>query len=404
MKKLYCINLGCPKNIVDTEKVIAKYFKNFVLTYNIDDSDAVFINTCSFISDAKKESLETIFEIKELNKELYVGGCLVDQHLKDIKKEIKDVSFIKDELYNLKDRVIYFRSSYSYLKISEGCNRKCSFCTIPSFKGLYRSRTIEDILQEARFLKSFSSEIIIVSQDTSYYGIDIYGKPMLSELLYKISDLGFDWIRVMYLYPQMIDNELINAIKTLPNVVKYIDLPLQHLSDNILKAMNRWGSFEDYYALVNRIRDSIPDISIRSAFIVGYPGETEKDFDFMLKGLEKISLDRVGFFIYSDEKDTVSYNQFPKVSKKVKERRLIELQELQETISFNRLKRFLNRSLKVLIEEKTDDYYIGRTEFDAPEIDGVVYVSVNNDIDLGKFYNVFIENNDIHDLYGICKC
>ncbi|HOJ50105.1 MAG TPA: MiaB/RimO family radical SAM methylthiotransferase [Spirochaetota bacterium] len=403
-EKIYCLSLGCPKNIVDSEKILAKYFKEYNIVKDPEEATAIFINTCSFIYDAKDESVNAILESIELNKKVFVSGCLIEQHYSEINENIKGINIIKDDILNFEDRVLYFNEYTNYIKVSEGCNRTCSFCTIPSFKGSYRSRYIEDIVKEASFIKKSrpqTKELILVSQDTSYYGIDIYNRPMLPRLLYELSDVGFDWIRVMYLYPQTVSDDLIMAIKNLPNLVKYIDIPLQHLSNSVLKRMNRWGNFEDYYNLINNIRETIPEVSIRSAFIIGYPGESEKEFEELYNGLEKLKLDRVGFFKYSDEDGTVSYSQRPKISKKLKDDRLKIVSELQENISFEVLKKRVGKKLNVIIEEFDGNDYIGRSEYDAPEIDGLVYFKSKKRLNIGNIYPVFIESSDYHDIYGV---
>lgn len=408
MKKIYIVSLGCPKNLTDTEKIMASSFKDYQSVSQPQDADIIFINTCSFIVPAKEESIETILEFIELKKNypekrIVVSGCLLEQHEEVLKAEFPEVEFLSNKnIFFANDRIIS-TYPYAYLKIAEGCSRACSFCSIPLFKGSHRSRPIEDILKEAKALEGKLKELILVSQDTSSYGIDLYQKNRFSELLDRLSDLEFPWIRVMYYHPQNLTKEILKIMAEKKNICKYIDIPLQHLSDSILKSMNRWGKYSDYKKIVNSIREHMPESAIRTSFILGFPGETEEDFEILLNRMEELQFDRAVFFSYSEEEKTKAALLENKVSEEDKEIRYSKAVFIQEEISESKLKNRLGQNLKVLVEsyDEKKKKYFGRSEFDAPEVDGIVLIDSQKDkLPLHNFVNLQITGSDIHNIWG----
>ena len=428
--KIALLNHGCAKNLVDSELILGILTQNgYEVTLDEDETDIVIVNTCSFICDAERESISTILELIQKGKKVIVAGCLAQKHPYELKKEIpeiagmvgatdfnKIVEIIKniDKSCNIEvsktpnyiypenvERQQITMGTSSYVKIADGCNYRCGYCIIPYLRGDYHSRKIEDIVKEVKTLvKRGVTEIILIAQDTTGYGIDIYKKPMLSELLKelnKINDLG--WIRVMYAYPTTMSDELIDTIAKLGKVVKYVDIPLQHSHPEVLKLMNR--PVFDYRKLVEKIRKSIPKVSIRTTFIVGYPGETEEHFEHLKQFIRDMKFDRVGVFEYSREKGTPSYDIKPRVAKKTAHKRYMELMQIQQNISHERNKSFIGKEIPCIIESFSDNGdIIARTEFDAPEIDGVVSIKSNKIVVPGDIELVKIIDASEYDLVG----
>jgi ribosomal protein S12 methylthiotransferase len=406
LKTIHVVSLGCPKNLVDTEKILAGHFSGLKPVSDPRDADVIFINTCSFILPAKEESIETILEFAQWKKQypdkrIVVTGCLWEQHGEELAEEIPEVEFLSNKNVFLSLERNLTTSPYAYLKIAEGCSRKCSFCTIPLFKGNHKSRSMEDILEEARMMEGKVEELIVVSQDTSYYGTDLYQESRFPDLIRSLSDMNFPWIRILYFYPQNITPEIMDLMASRDNICNYLDLPLQHLSGPVLRSMKRWGSFEEYKAIIDAFRERIPDIAIRSSFIVGYPGETREDFEFLLDGLDELKLDRVGFFGYSDEAEAFSASLEGKVPEEVIEERLSRAVFVQEEISEEKLEKRIGKTEKILIEhfDSQENRYIGRSQYEAPEIDGIIYLEKEGEIQ-SPWVEAEIVGHDIHNLWA----
>lgn len=431
MKKIALISHGCAKNLVDSELILGILSQNgYEITLNEDETDIVIINTCSFICDAERESIHSILEMIEKGKKVIVSGCLSQKHPEELKKEIPQISAVvgttdftkivevlkqvekNNYVKEVSEKPVYIypedverqqitMGASSYIKIADGCSYRCGYCVIPYLRGNYSSRKIEDIVSEAQNLvKKGVTEIILVAQDSTSYGIDLYKKPMLSALLKelnKIKDLG--WIRVMYAYPTMMNDELLNTIKECDKVVKYIDIPLQHSHPEMLKLMNRPAS--DYRKFINHIREIIPDVSIRTTFIVGYPGETEEHFEHLKSFIKDMKFDRAGVFCYSREKGTPSYSMRPQVPKRTAKARYKELMEIQQEISKERNKTFVGKTIPCIIECYSDEgEVIARTQYDAPEIDGIVNIKTNKPVVPGDIEMVKITGSSEYDLEG----
>jgi ribosomal protein S12 methylthiotransferase len=419
--------LGCAKNLVDTEVLMRQLdVNNYQLVLDPGESDKIdtaIINTCGFILDAKKESIDTILRFVHARKSgkirnLYVMGCLSERYKDQLKQEIPEVDdfFGVNDLKNIIERIggkfrnnllgerkITTPSHYSYLKIAEGCDRKCAFCSIPLIRGNHVSRPMEEIIKEARNLvKMGVREINIISQDTTYYGLDLYRKRKLPELLESISAIeGLEWIRLHYTYPDGFPDELLQVIRDHDNICNYIDIPLQHINSGILKSMRRGIDKEGTINLINKIRNMIPGVAIRTSLIVGYPGETEKEYLELKEFVQKSRFDRLGVFKYSHEEDTAAYLLKDKIPAAIKEKRAGDLMEIQQGISFELNKMKTGKLFKVIIDRKDGHYFIGRTEFDSPEIDNEVLIPVHgNPLDVGNFYDIKITSSDNFDLYG----
>lgn len=425
--KISVITLGCSKNTVDSERLMNQLKLNHIeLTKNLEEADALIINTCGFIEAAKEESINTILEAVELKKEgklkkVVVMGCLSERYAKELRNEIPEVdSFFGTEAYesvlrefggNLKyeligERLLTTPKHFAYLKISEGCDHPCSFCAIPLMRGKHKSRQMEDLIKEAHFLSAQGvKELILIGQDTTDYGKDLYGKRNISELVNKLSLIdGIEWIRIMYAYPSHFPEDLIETISSNPKVCKYIDLPLQHISDNVLKSMRRGITKKRTIELIGKLRNKIPDLTLRTTFIVGYPEETEKDFEELCNFVQDIKFERFGVFTYSMEENTASYKLGDPIPSEIKEERKAILMEIQKEISLNKNKEMIGKELKVIIDEKENKFYIARTERDAPEVDGEVYIQKSkNHIQIGKFYSAEIYDCNEYDLFGKLK-
>lgn len=430
MKKIALISHGCAKNLVDSELILGLLIKNgYQVTLNEDESDIVLVNTCSFICDAERESIRTILELIEKGKKVIVTGCLAQKHADELKAEIPELAAVvgttdftkiidvletidskyvsevsqnPDYIYpeNIERAQITMGAS-SYIKIADGCNYRCGYCIIPHLRGNYHSRKMEDIIREAEnMVKKGVTEIILIAQDTTGYGIDIYKKPMLPELLKKLNNIdGLGWIRVMYAYPTQMSDELLKTISECDKVVKYVDIPLQHADLEMLKLMNR-PSF-DYRKMIKNIRKLIPNVSIRTAFIVGYPGETEEMFNNLCDFVREMKFDRLGVFCYSREKGTPSYSMKPQIPSKIAKARYKKLMEIQQTISLERNKSFIGKTLPCIIECVSDEgEVIARTQYDAPEIDGVVNIKTDKFVVPGDIESVKIIAATEYDLIG----
>ncbi len=432
--KIALVNHGCAKNLVDSELMLGFLSeKGYEITLNEDDAEIVIVNTCSFIHDAEKESVQSILELINSGKKVIVTGCLPQKHKTELKNAIPEISAMlgtsdfreivetvekiadkKSEEYiekiSEKPEYIYpedvarqqiTMGASSYIKIADGCNYHCGYCIIPQLRGAYHSRSIENIIEEAKNLvQKGVTEIDLIAQDTTSYGIDIYGKPSLAKLLEELNKIdGLGWIRIMYAYPSQLNDDLISAIAKLDKVVKYIDLPLQHSDPEILKAMRR-PAF-DYEVLIQKLRDKIPNVAIRTAFIVGYPGETDEQFEHLYKFVEKMRFDRMGVFEYSREKNTTSYSMQNQVHKKIKHERYKKLMALQQKISYENNQAKIGKEISCIVEGFTDDgVIIMRSYADAPEIDGLVYANSENPVVPGDIETVLIEKADEYDLFG----
>lgn len=430
--KISLINHGCAKNLVDAELMLGMLAKKgYTITLDETDADIVIVNTCSFIHDAEKESVQSILQMIDEGKKVIVTGCLSQKHDKDLKDAIpelagmigtsnlKDVVKIVDDIAKGKEyesiidkdpKYIYPEDierqqitvgASSYLKIGEGCNYQCGYCIIPKLRGKYISRPIENIVKEANELVNKGvTEIILIAQDTSSYGIDLYGKQALPELLKELNKIeNLSWIRIMYAYPTQMTDELIDAIAKLDKVVKYVDIPLQHSHPRVLESMRR--PVMDYRKLVAKIRERIPNVSVRTSLIVGYPGETEEEFEDLYQFVKDVKFDRMGAFEYSREKGTYSDKLKGHLSEKVKRERRDRLMKLQQQISLENNEKYIGSTIKCIVEGYTDDgIVILRSEHDAPEIDGVVYAKSNEPVVPGDIEEVKITRADEYDLFG----
>ena len=436
-KKIALINHGCAKNLVDSELMLGLLAeKGYEVTLDDNDADIVIVNTCSFIHDAEQESVQSILQMINDGKKVIVTGCLPQKHKNELKEAIPEIcamigtSDLK-EIVSIVERVmneneqeyiakisekpeyIYTESvkrqqitmgASSYIKVADGCNYHCGYCIIPQLRGAYHSRTIENIVEEAKALvEKGVTEIVLIAQDTTSYGIDIYGKTSLAKLLEELNKIeGLGWIRIMYAYPSQMNDELINAIAKLDKVVKYIDIPLQHYDAQILEAMRR--PVFDYEVLIKKLRDRIPGVAIRTAFIVGYPGETEEQFNKLYEFVKRARFDRMGVFEYSREKNTTSYSMQHQVPKKLKHKRYKELMALQQQISYEINQGYTGKTIPCIVEGITDDgVVIMRSQHDAPEIDGLVYAKSERPVVPGDIENVLIERADEYDLFGVIQ-
>lgn len=437
------ISLGCSKNLIDTEVTIGKFKNhNYKIVNNPKEADIIVVNTCGFIESAKEEAINTILEMAEYKKKrckfLIAMGCLVQRYYGELLKALPEVDlFLKIEDYNkmwdkieglikqnkksenLKKefkmtalpmfeekeyllREVATGNNYAYLKIGEGCSNMCTYCAIPYIRGLFVSRTMESILKEANKLaKCGIKEIIIIAQDTTKYGIDIYGKPMLSALLKEICKIdGIKWVRFLYSYPEGITDELIKTVKEEEKICKYFDIPIQHISNNILKKMNRKTSKENIENLIEKIRKQIPEVVLRTSLIVGFPGENEKDFEELYEFVQKTKFDKLGVFKYSKEEGTPASNMPDQIHYKTKQARERKIMSLQKEISKEILQKNINKKMDVLIENQSFDgkFLIGRTANDVPEEDGVVYIKTNDKNMINKFVKCKITDVSNYDL------
>lgn len=434
-RKVGMISLGCPKNQVDGEALLAKLQKaGYEIVNNIEDSDVMIVNTCGFIEQAKKEAIDTILEVAEyknagLISAIVVTGCLAERYQDEIIKEMPEVdavlgigansdivkacdkalcgivttSFPNKCYLSINDeRIISTPSHWAYLKIAEGCDNRCSYCAIPGIRGGFRSRTIESCIDEAKALaESGVKELILIAQDTTKYGQDLYGKYSLDILLKELVKIdGIEWIRLFYCYPQRITDSLINIIANEEKVCNYIDIPLQHSDKTVLKNMNRVGDGEDYRALISKMRKAIPDLALRTTFMVGFPGETDEQFENLCKFTEDVKFDKMGCFTFSPEEDTPAYDMQNQIDDDVKVRRQEVLMNKQYSITEELNKQRIGRIYKVIIDTFDGEKYVGRSYMDSPEIDsGIIFTSDNN-LNIGDFVNVEITDYNGYDLIG----
>ncbi len=429
MKKVHVVTLGCPKNLVDSENLMGLLQVNhFRLSQDPQDSDVLIINTCGFIEEAKEESIQTILEALELKKKdpakkVFVAGCLTQRYRREIEREIPEVDAIfgteeyaqilkalgkgHAALDNLhRSRLVSTPRHYAYLKISEGCNHTCGFCAIPAIRGRHRSRPIESLVEEAqRLAENGTKELLIVSQDTSYYGKDLYGKQAIVDLLQKLEDIpGLRWIRPLYWYPTNFPFEVLEMMQTSRKLVHYLDLPIQHISERMLRLMRRGDTRRSIIALLETARKMVPDITLRTTVIVGHPGETDEDFDELMRFAEEMKFDRLGSFVYSDEDGTASFELPGKVERHLAEERQRLLMEMQSEISLEKNQMFLGQELDVLMDEfdAGQNIYSGRTYRDAPEIDNEVIIPGGKTQGkyVGTFQKVEIVDATEYELYG----
>ncbi len=433
MKKIHITTLGCSKNTVDSEVLAGQLEQNqFDIVDQPEDADVLILNTCGFIQDAKEESIQAIFEALKLKeddpaKKVYVAGCLSERYKEEISKEIPEVdAFFGTEDYQsilnilgqkhaAMDNVYLQRRistprHYAYLKISEGCNHQCSFCAIPQIRGKHRSRTIESLLDETRKLVDHGArEIILISQDTSYYGRDLYGKSGIFDLVNKMQKIDkLDWIRILYWYPANFPIEILDLMKEGGKVLPYLDMPIQHISDNVLRQMKRGDTRSSLLNLLKKIRTKVPDIALRTTLILGHPGEEEKDFDELLQFIMDIKFDRLGTFIYSEEEGTASYGLGSKVLPDTAAKRQRVLMEKQMEISLQANKSCIGKTMKIIIDEyeQQNQTYYGRSYRDAPEIDNDVIItepSDNHGRRTGRIEKVKIIDASEYELYGEFK-
>ncbi len=424
--KVNIITLGCSKNIVDSEELFSQLKANdFDVAHESEEDDAniVIINTCGFIDNAKEESINTIIRWAEAKQageieKLYVTGCLSQRYKPDLEKEIPEVDqyfgtthlpqLLKtvgaDYKYELVgERLITTPAHYAYLKISEGCDRPCSFCAIPIMRGKHVSKSFEQIETEVRGLvKNGTKELLLIAQDSTFYGLDLYGERKLAELLRRISDIpGVEWIRLHYAYPSQFPLDALEVMAERDNICKYIDIPLQHVSDNMLKTMRRGITRQRTEDLVQTIREKVPGIAIRTTLIAGHPGEKQQDFEDLCEFVKKLRFERLGIFTYSHEEGTHAGTLQDDVPPEVKEERAATIMEIQQGISAEINKEKVGKIFKVLFDRKEGGYYIGRTQFDSPEVDNEVLVSAKDTyVRIGDFAEVLIESAEDFDLYG----
>ncbi len=420
------ISLGCSKNLVDSEQLLYQLqAAGYKVQHNTDKpaGGIVVINTCGFIQDAKEESIDTILQYCEAKRrgkvsKLFVMGCLSQRYTKELQEEIPEVdgfygkfnwqNILKDLGETYKEeastrRILTTPPHYAYIKVSEGCNRHCAFCAIPVITGPHRSRPMESILQEVRELTQQGvKEFQIIAQDLSFYGKDLYGSFKLAELTERISDIpGVEWIRLHYTYPHLFPYDVLRVIRERDNVCKYLDMAFQHCSDNILERMHRHITADETKQLIARIREDVPGIHLRTTLMVGHPGETAEDFSSLLKFVKETRFERMGAFAFSSEEGTWSGDKYEDdVPSEVKQERLDQLMALQKEISEEVGQEKVGKSLRVIIDREEEDYYIGRTEFDSPEVDPEVFIDKRKALTIGQFYQAMIDEADVYDLYG----
>lgn len=425
--KVNIVTLGCSKNLVDSEVLLTQLKGNAINAVHEsaqDDANIIIINTCGFIDRAKQESIDTILRFADAKEngqidKLYVTGCLSQRYKDDLEKEIPQVDAYfgtrdlplllkkfkadyKAELVG--ERLITTAKHYAYMKISEGCDRPCSFCAIPIMRGKHLSKSMEDLVLEAKNLaKNGVKELILIAQDLTYYGLDLYKKRNLDELLNRLAEVeGIEWIRLQYAYPSGFPLEVLDVIASKPNICKYLDMPLQHASDSMLKLMRRGITRQKTEQLLDTIRQRIPEIALRTTLIVGHPQESEQDFEEMMDFVEKQKFDRLGVFTYSHEENTHSHSFVDDVSEETKQERLEAVMDLQQDISLSRNQEKVGKRLKVLFDRKESGFYVGRTEADSPEVDNEVLVKADKDtyLRLGDFAEIEITEAQEFDLYG----
>lgn len=420
------ITLGCSKNLIDSERLLKRFSDlGFEVAHDSDNvcGATIVINTCGFIGDAKEESINTILEYVEAKKEhrierLYVMGCLSERYRKELEAEIPEVdkfygkfdwNSIIDELKKSVpttksyDRIITTPKHHAYIKIAEGCNRFCAFCAIPIITGRYKSRSIDEILDEVKMLVGRGvKEFNVIAQDLSSYGIDLYGEMKLAELIDTMANVdGVEWIRLHYAYPSQFPYDILPVIRKHDNVCKYIDVALQHISDNVLNAMRRHINKEETLQFIRRLREEVPGIHIRTTLMVGFPGEGEEEFNELLQFVKDVRFDRIGAFAYCEEDDTYAAKNYDDtIPEEVKQERLSKLMALQESIALSLNETKINTVQKVIVDREEPDYYVGRTQFDSPEVDPEVLIKKTRKLAIGQFYNVAIKEVMPFELIG----
>lgn len=424
--KVDIITLGCSKNLVDSEQLMRQFQANgYTVTHDPEkiNGEIVIVNTCGFIGDAQEESVNMILELEAAKKEgrigeLLVMGCLSERFMHELKQEISGVDRYygkfdwKDILKDLgktyhadlvHDRILSTPSHYAYVKIAEGCNRRCSYCSIPLITGRYQSRPMDEIVAEARLLTEKGvKELQIIAQDLTWYGLDVYRRLALPELVERLSDLpGVEWIRLHYAYPARFPYGLLRVMRERENVCDYLDISLQHISDRMLKKMRRNITREETYELIRRIREEVPGIHLRTTLMVGHPGETEADFDELTAFAEEMRFERMGAFAYSHETGTYAWKHYKdEVPEAIKQRRLDTLMNLQQSIAAEISEQKIGKTMKTIIDRKEGDYYVGRTAYDSPEVDPEVLIKSDKRLRIGDFYEIHIERADLFELYG----
>jgi len=422
-KSVNLISLGCAKNLVDSEILLGGINQaNLNIVKDPEDADTIIVNTCGFLDIAREESVNTILEAAELKntgnlQELVVMGCLSERYPNEIKEEIPEidrifgsndhrqiVSFLTGKDFS-RDDPLFFRSlmtpkHYAYIKIAEGCNNGCTFCSIPIMRGLQKSRTIPAIMEEAeRLAENGTKELLVIAQDSTSYGYDLNEKVYLSDLIRELNTIkDVDWIRIHYAHPAYLSQKIIDAIAESDKVCNYLDMPIQHAADDILKSMRRDSSQKSIRNRISRLRNAVPDIALRTTLIVGYPGETEDHFQSLKNFIEEIKFDRLGIFTYSEEEGTAAAGLEDNVPREVKDERKNSLQDLQQDISLEKNGLFIGKELKVIIDKSTEKVSVGRTEFDSPEIDNIVHVKGKAEV--GGFSNVKIQEANEYELIG----
>lgn len=425
-KIIHFITLGCSKNLVDSEHLMKQIeYSGYQVTHNSDDikSGTVIINTCGFIRDAKQESIDTILEYAQAKlqgkiQNLFVIGCLSELYKDELKKEISEVDQFFgvnnfDEILKnlgiglhkelLSDRFQTTPKHFAYLKISEGCDRSCAFCTIPTIRGKHISVSIDELIEEAQQLSSQGvKELILIAQDLTYYGLDLYNERKLAALLEELVTIkGIEWIRLHYAYPHQFPMDVVAVMKENPKICRYLDIPFQHISDAVLHQMRRGNNRTQAIELIKKIRSEIPEIAIRTTMLVGHPGETESDFLQLLDFVKETKFERLGVFPYSHEEKSFAYSNYEdEISEDIKNKRVEILMELQRKISEEINREKIGKNYKVIIDRREGEYFIGRTEFDSPEVDNEVLVSASNNVQIGNFYLVEITDANEYDLIG----
>lgn len=436
--KILFVSLGCDKNLVDSERMLGMLAeKGFTFTDDENQADIVVVNTCCFIGDAKEESINTLLQMSQLKEEgriqvLIAAGCLAQRYREEIQKEIPQVDAVIGTMAiaDIADavekalggkarnyyedinarpvaegkRVVTTGGHFAYLKIAEGCDKHCTYCIIPKVRGSYRSIPMESLLKEAEQLAEEGvKELILVAQETTLYGVDLYGKKTLPTLLERLAEIdGISWIRLLYCYPEEITDELVQVIATQPKVCHYLDIPIQHASDSILRRMGRKTNKKELEGQIKKLREKIPDICLRTTLISGFPGETQEDFEELYRFVNEMEFDRLGVFAYSQEEDTPAAVMPDQVEESVKEARRDELMELQQEIAFEKAEAMVGRILTVMIEGKVadEDVYVGRTYKDAPGVDGYLFVNTSASLMTGDFVKVQVTGSNEYDLIG----
>ncbi len=432
------VSLGCDKNLVDTEMMLGMLReKGYEFTDDESEAEIAVVNTCCFIGDAKEESINTLLELAELKKSgrlkaLVATGCLAERYREEIQQEIPEVDAIlgtmaideivtaveevlsgkaKNHYRDLNctpvtyaDRVLTTGGHFAYLKIAEGCNKRCTYCIIPKVRGNYRSIPMEELLLQAnKLVKNGVKELILVAQETTLYGVDLYGKKSLPQLLRKLAEIEeLKWIRILYCYPEEITEELIETIATEPKVCHYLDIPIQHASDNVLRRMGRRTNEEELRLWIEKLRERIPDICLRTTLISGFPGETQEDYEELYRFVNEMEFDRLGVFPYSQEEDTVAADMPEQIAEEVKEARRDELMELQQAIAFEKAENMVGKVLEVMVEGKVadEDVYVTRTYRDAPNVDGYLFLHTTATLMTGDFVRVLVTDSNEYDLVG----